>query len=198
MDSMISGGAALTTIQWMFILNVLPRPDLLLSRTKNEWVKLKQNIDSGRPWPICLIGTTSSPFDNHQVLAYGYTDNGNGTGTIFMYDNNQPDVEATINLDFRGSQLQATESKKSTKRGPLKGFFCTSYQFNSPPEVVGLINALAPSSGKPGQTVSLNGFSAHLALNISELPTVCGIRCHTHPASLAASGSSVAAGSTPC
>ena len=40
-------------------------------------------------------------------------------------------------------------------------------------------------------------FSAHLALNISELPPACGISCRKPLVFPAASGSSVAAGSTP-
>ena len=47
--------------------------------------------------------------------------------------------------------------------------------------------------GKP----IINRFSAHLALNISELPPACGIRCRKPSAFPAASGPSVAAGSAP-
>jgi transposase len=42
-----------------------------------------------------------------------------------------------------------------------------------------------------------NPFSAHLALNISELPPACGISCRKPSVFPAASGSSVAAGSIP-
>jgi hypothetical protein len=169
MDSMTSGGAAATTLGWMCLLHIFHRPDILFNKTKFEWERLKQYIDSGTPWPICLIGNTTSPMNNHQVLAHGYEDNGDGTGTLFIYDNNNPDKECTIKLNFNTSAKDWVESHKSDKRGPLQGFFCTSYQFNPPPAAVGLLKnvVITPASPQPGQTVSIS----YTATNVGFGPT---------------------------
>lgn len=126
---------------WMGILHVdLPfiegdGPRWLRDRSLDEWGELKARIDAGTPWPMMLIGSSVSPFNNHQVLAYGYDDPDDGTGTIFIYDMNCPDNENTIRLDFRGEILQAEESCPSTPRGPLRGFFCNNYDPAPPPEL---------------------------------------------------------------
>lgn len=132
---------------WMFMLHTdVPfttddGPRWLLRRTQAEWELLKRKIDEGngdndgdkQPWPLTLIGTSSSPFDNHQVLAYDYADTGDGTGTIFLYDMNCPGGEQTIKLNFRGPALAAEESCASAPRGPLHGFFCNEYKPVVPP-----------------------------------------------------------------
>ena len=169
-DSLTSG-VAQTTLEWMAILHFVPQqasggaPELL-KRTKDQWAQLKQHIDAGTPWPLGLIGTTTNPMHNHQVLAYGYLDNEDGTGVIYLYDNVCPDTESTIQLDFRGQSLSAQESCGSDSRGPLQGFFCSSYQPNtSPPVAVGITQSpVATPAGlyTAGQQVAVS----YIATNI--------------------------------
>lgn len=179
-DSFTGGNVALTTLEWMAILLFVPKElsggaPWLLGKTKDEWTKLKQHLDEGTPWPLGYIGTTQNPMDNHQVLAYGYEDNGNGTGRIYVYDSNCPDQESTIDLDFTGQTLSAQESCGSFDRGPLQGFFCSSYQPNSsPPAAVGTTQSANITSSSPGQgrgvTVSYTaanvGFGRSLPLQL--------------------------------
>lgn len=126
---------------WIGMLNIdLPfvdndGPRWLLSRTKEEWVRLKGSIDRGRPNPIMLVGSTANPFHNHQILAYGYDDPGDGTGTIYVYDMNCPGRENSIGLDMRGATLAAVESCANDQRGPLRGFFCNAYTPDTPPDL---------------------------------------------------------------
>src|SRR5687767_10945178 len=83
-------------LHWMAMLHLpLPfaGPDWLLDRTREEWDELKGYIDQGRPWPLCLIGSSVSPFNNHQVLATGYDDRGDRQGVIYLYDMNDPGKE---------------------------------------------------------------------------------------------------------
>lgn len=128
-----------TLLAWMFMLHSgLPMTGTkwLLDRTEEEWDELKKHIDQGSPWPICLVGSSRSPFDNHQVLAYGYDEPEKGKGTIYLYDMNCPDKEHTTRLDFgRGNQLEAEESCPSDHRGALRGFFCEAYKPATPPDV---------------------------------------------------------------
>lgn len=124
---------------WMGILHVdLPfiqgdGPTWLLNRSREQWNELKGRLDSGSPWPISLVGSSTSPFNNHQVLAYGYEEPAAGRGVIYLYDMNCPDTETTIALDFTQNVLQAQESCANAKRGPLRGFFCNIYQPAEPP-----------------------------------------------------------------
>jgi hypothetical protein len=128
-------------LAWMVMLHVdIPFVEgdgaaWLLARSKDEWVELKEHIDAGTPWPMMLIGSSASPFNNHQVLAYGYDDPDDGTATMFVYDMNCPGRENRIALDFRGSILQAKETCADERRGPLRGFFCNSYRPADPPLV---------------------------------------------------------------
>jgi hypothetical protein len=128
-------------IGWMIMQHVdLPfvsgdGPAWLLEQSKLEWTALKAHIDAGTPWPITIIGTSTSPFNNHQILSYGYEDAGDGTGTIFVYDMNCPDKENSLRLDFHGAVLQAQETCADERRGPLRGFFCNDYRPAEPPDV---------------------------------------------------------------
>jgi hypothetical protein len=129
-----------TLLGWMIMLHIdLPfikdGPEWVLERTIREWVELKGYIDRGTPWPLGLVGSSLSPFNNHQVLAIGYDDPGNGTGTLYLYDSNCPDSPQTTKLDFRYKALVAEESCPSPERGALKGFFCENYTPATPPEI---------------------------------------------------------------
>ncbi|NJM06051.1 hypothetical protein HC891_07400 [Candidatus Gracilibacteria bacterium] len=130
-------GNASTLLGWMAMLHFdiagLGGADWLLERTREEFAELKRYIDSGKPWPICLVGTSMSPFDNHQVLCYGYDDNGDGTSMIYLYDMNCPGREHITRLDMRGKQLEAQESCPGPHRGPLRAFFCNNYTPEPPP-----------------------------------------------------------------
>ncbi len=122
---------------WMMMLHLpLPGagPRWLLDRTREQFDNLPAFLAHG-PWPLCLIGTSISPFNNHQVLAIGVDDHGDGTGVVYLYDSNCPGREQTLKLDFRGEVLQAEESCPSPDRGPLRGFFCEHYTPATPPDL---------------------------------------------------------------
>jgi hypothetical protein len=106
----------------------------LRRESEKQWRKLKRIINRGQPIPLGLVGTTEDPTQNHQVLAYGYDDPGDGTGTIWVYDMNCPGKERAIEVDFRGEVLKAEEDCPSSMRGSLRGFFCEEYvrEFNPP------------------------------------------------------------------
>jgi hypothetical protein len=152
-DSFIGGGVAVRCLEWMAILHLIPEDigggaSEVCSRTKGEWGKLKQHIDAGQPWPITLIGTTTNPSHNHQVLVYGYKDAGPAQCGMFYYDNNHPGYEAATFLDFTHDELRASEVFRSDHRGPLKGFFCDDYQPARPPVAVGLVEGISASRAR--------------------------------------------------
>jgi len=141
-----------TVLYWMAVLHRVPKmwpfrggSPWLLARSKEHWIELKRHLDAGEPWPIALVGTTQDPTSNHQVLAYGYDDPRDGTGTIYVYDMNSPGfcppdslgaTEQTIAIDLRGEGLVATESCPNEARGPLQGLFCEVYHPMQPPYLV--------------------------------------------------------------
>jgi hypothetical protein len=140
-----------SVLAWMAVLHQVPKgwpfrggPRWLLAESKEHWNTLKKHIDAGEPWPLALVGTAQDPTSNHQVLAYGYEDPGDGTGTIYVYDMNSPGfcppesqtaTEQTIAVDFRGEMLAAMESCPNGARGPLRGFFCEVYRQVQPPDL---------------------------------------------------------------
>lgn len=131
-----------TILAWMAVLNLIPswRPfkggaAWLLDQSKAQWNTLTTKIDANQPVPLAIIGTTMNPMQNHQVLAVGYDDPHDGTGTIFVYDMNCPGAEQSIQLDFRGLLLFAVETCPNNRRGALRGFICVEYTPAKPPIV---------------------------------------------------------------
>lgn len=125
-------------LAWMLMLHSgLPftGPGWLLGRTRQELATLRGHIERNEPWPICLIGASPSPFNNHQVLAIGYESAGPDQATVYVYDMNGPGQEHTIRLRLGGEQLEAEESCPNHERGPLRGLFCETYSPAPPPDL---------------------------------------------------------------
>jgi hypothetical protein len=94
-----------------------------------EWPKAKAELDAGRVALIGLIRVASANpgalTRNHQVMAYGYAEDGRGV-TLDLYDPNWPDrddVTITIHLD---PALRPTGLSQSTGE-PLLGWFVLPY-----------------------------------------------------------------------
>ena len=101
---------------------------------EREWPKARRLIDEGHPVMIGLVRSAGwNPFRltaNHQVMAYGYAEDGRGV-TLRLYDPNWPDrddVTATIHLD---PALRPTHLTQSTGE-PLLGWFVAPYRPVSP------------------------------------------------------------------
>lgn len=103
---------------------------------KEEWPKVRADIDAGHPSPLGLVRVKSSdPFElkrNHQVLAYGYELDGTLV-SLKIYDPNHPaedDVSLTLGL--------ANPTRPPTVRffppGPsVIAFFRVRYEPVAPP-----------------------------------------------------------------
>jgi len=122
----------MTFLKWMTILHFYSHgKNILKSLTRTEFEKLKMHLDKGNPWPLGLVGTTWSPFINHQVVATGYEEHANGA-IIYLYDSNCPSVMSQINLQYKNDELTLCESCASERRGKLMGFFCEDYTPRDP------------------------------------------------------------------
>ena len=99
------------------------------STLEREWPAAKAGLDAGRPVPIGLIRVAATDprglTKNHQVIAWGYVEDGHGV-TLRLYDPNWPDqddVTATIALDVA---LRPSGLSQSTGE-PLLGWFVLPY-----------------------------------------------------------------------
>jgi hypothetical protein len=108
--------------------------DRAKSTFEREWPKLRREIDEGRLAMLGLIRVAAvNPFrltSNHQVIAYGYAEDGRGV-TLRLYDPNWPerdDVTATLHLD---PALRPTGLEQSTGE-PLLGWFVAPYTASDP------------------------------------------------------------------
>ena len=101
---------------------------------ENEWPRAKAELDAGRVIQIGLIRVASwNPWQltmNHQVMAWGYAEDGRGV-TLDLYDPNWPDRDdVTITLDLDPA-LRPTGLGQSTGE-PLLGWFVLPYSPEDP------------------------------------------------------------------
>jgi hypothetical protein len=120
-------------LAWLILLNYVPSSwpfkggrGRLAAMSEREWDKLRCQLDAGRPVPLGLVRDTKNVFENHQVLATGYNQEGTRHGTIHVYDPNCPNVDSTIHLSF--DQGQPVFEESCTASMPLRGFFCETYR----------------------------------------------------------------------
>jgi hypothetical protein len=98
---------------------------------RDEWPKVRSDIDAGHPSPLGLVRVKSSdPSDlkqNHQVLAYGY-DLAGSSLTLYLYDPNLPggdDVRLSLSLENPRRPIPVT---MSPARAPVFAFFRVTYR----------------------------------------------------------------------
>ena len=104
------------------------------STLEREWPKAKSELDRGRLVPIGLIRVAAKDprnlTKNHQVIAWGYAEDGRGV-TLRIYDPNWPDrddVTVTIHLD---NALRPSGLSQSTGES-LLGWFVLPYSRKDP------------------------------------------------------------------
>lgn len=136
-------------LRYLFLMSPL-QPDqdtwLLPGRgtvLAKEWAKVKRDIDQNRLAPIGLI-TQKNTFDtrklglNHQVLVYGYEQQGYQV-RLNIYDPNLPgDDTITLSFDLTqpgwGVNPQYFSARWTTPLMPVNCFFRIGYAFKRPPE----------------------------------------------------------------
>jgi hypothetical protein len=109
-------------------------PKSVLGSTKEEWLIIKSKLDAEAACPVGLIfGDKGNLFDQHQVLAVGYTDNGGGTATLTIWDNKDGNSSQTLRLDFRGNELKVSGTNITDDNKQIKGLFHEKYSPHQPP-----------------------------------------------------------------
>jgi hypothetical protein len=118
---------------WASAIGLVPHSRVWIM-IKNEWPKIRSDIDQGRLSPLGLIKVKSAnPLNlgrNHQVLAYGYDLDGTAL-TLHIYDPNYPDDDAvTLSLDI-GNPAHPTAVRYSPGE-TIYCFFRTGYSHKEP------------------------------------------------------------------
>jgi|SoimicmetaTmtLAB_FD_contig_41_968201_length_1327_multi_3_in_0_out_0_2 hypothetical protein len=103
---------------------------------RDEWPKVRADIDAGHPSPIGLITIKSSdPLDlkeDHQVLVSGYDIDGSAV-TLHLYDPNQPGRDDIV-LRFSSEEPTRPQTLAVTPQGPpVFAFFRVTYRPATPP-----------------------------------------------------------------
>jgi hypothetical protein len=103
---------------------------------RDEWPKIRAEIDGGHPCPLGLVRVTSTdPVDlkeNHQVLTYGYQLDG-GMLTLRLYDPNRPgrdDVSISLQTRPAAGAGPVTTAPPGTR---VYSFFRVAYRPAIPP-----------------------------------------------------------------
>jgi hypothetical protein len=123
--------------EWM---NLPTGDELFVQGTSRRTIEdtmpaIRTTIDAGHPAPLGLVcAHSANPQDlgqNHQVLAYGYTDNANIT-TVRLYDCNHPDDD-NVTIVFDSSKPhQTTTFTYSYDDHDVVGFFPSDYAPKDP------------------------------------------------------------------
>lgn len=110
---------------------------------KQEWPKIKDDLDAGRLAPLGLVTVhTADPAalgHNHQVLAYAYDIDEANRLTLHLYDPNTrqssaDDVALALDLTQPTRTTPITHNVNISR--PIRGFFRTKYAFRDPSSVV--------------------------------------------------------------
>jgi hypothetical protein len=105
--------------------------------TAEELPRVRRNLDAGRPVVLGLVGarTLDQVARNRQVVAYGYEEDGAGSGggpaiRLFVYDSHHPDTEVVLAPVPDGRRWE-----DSAGGGPWRGLFLQDYARERPPYI---------------------------------------------------------------
>lgn len=131
----------------------------LRDHTREHW----QHITSAMPvvadpMPLTLVGSNTSPLKHQHVLAVGFDDPGDDTGTLHVYDPNVPDDVARLDFDLRGEAVTTGRDDPLASmpdRGLLRGFFVETYNPTRPPTTLAASLRCDPSCAVAGASIHL-------------------------------------------
>lgn len=107
-------------------------PSALRDRTKEHLLEVAKRLKDAACWPVGLVyGDSSNPVDQHQVLAIGYQDLGDGRTQLNIWDNNDGPMCRNLLVDTTGTELSVTSSKGKILN--VKGLICEGYRVAIPP-----------------------------------------------------------------
>ncbi|MGI8951765.1 MAG: hypothetical protein ACR2FN_09310 [Chitinophagaceae bacterium] len=107
-------------------------PKVILDRTINQWQNIKSTLDQQAACPIgILYGDSVTPLDDHQILAIGYSDSGDGNPSLNVWNNNEGNSSKNLTLHFNGDELEVDNFGSDH---PVKGILLDNYSPSLPPK----------------------------------------------------------------
>jgi hypothetical protein len=113
-------------------------PKALLKSSKDEWPRIMSMLDGQAAWPVGLLfGGSDAPWNDHQLLALSYVDNGDGTAKLTVWDNrdtpNPLAFSRDLTLDFThdddGLRVHGSGFQEN-----IRGLFLEEYSPRQPPD----------------------------------------------------------------
>ncbi|HZC73897.1 MAG TPA: hypothetical protein VE442_24630 [Jatrophihabitans sp.] len=148
LDSFDVPAGVLKYFEWMNTpdhdtgLLFLTRRGIAWHTIKEEWTKIKADIDTGRLSSLGLVTVQSTDpralGHNHQVLAYAYDIDDANRLTLYLYDpNTRTSAADSVRLSLNLSQPTRTTAITHNVNiaRPIRGFFRTHYTFTNPAKV---------------------------------------------------------------
>ena len=168
---------------------------------KDEWPKIKADIDAGNPSPLNLVmgpecgagdipGIIAALHHCHQVLAYAYSLDNQNNLTLTVYDCNNPDndnvtIEMNIGDPSHTISINAplVMSALGEASNNMRGVFRSDYEFRDPTSIVPTeMSIVSPAANSTvsgtinlvaqAQCVEGVGFSAYYATSPANIQTV--------------------------
>ncbi len=147
-DSFHVPAGVLRYYEWMVTpdqdveLWLVTRRGVAWKTVREEWPRVKADLDGGHPSPLGLVTMASAdPAElgkNHQVLAYGY-ESIRDTLTVRLYDPNTDLAhadEAFLRLSVADPSRGAPIEHNVQIAGPIRGFFRVDYARADPSDLV--------------------------------------------------------------
>jgi hypothetical protein len=128
-------------VQWMTFSD-----EKAQAETRKSWQVVKKALDDNDFAVLGLIYNdirdSLRVWDNHQVLAYGYSEMEDGTTRIHLYDPNFPNND-NIHIEVKpvkGGKIKGVTTaqyKDGEKIHPMHGFLVVPYDYEEPPDKLG-------------------------------------------------------------
>jgi hypothetical protein len=91
---------------------------------EGEFPKLRAMIDQGKPQVLGLVKVTDlrQIGEDHQVVAYGYDDDGKGNLCAYLWDNRYPDREVRLTTTAKSPHWKLSEGNEDWRGWFIQGF----------------------------------------------------------------------------
>jgi hypothetical protein len=91
---------------------------------EGEFPKLRAMIDQGKPQVLGLVKVTDlrQIGEDHQLVGYGYEDDGKGNLTAYVWDNRYPDEEARLTTTAKSPHWTLSEGNEEWRGWFIQGY----------------------------------------------------------------------------
>jgi hypothetical protein len=134
---------SLKFMHWMQLPDLAEQGESTGALAAAELDAIRQRLEDGHLVPLGLVYVRvgeGRPWENHQVLAYGWVAGEGGVERIRVYDPNTPGNDAVV-IEVKPAaaqvdgttQVSAVQRFGHTRERPVRGFFAMPYSRREPP-----------------------------------------------------------------